>query len=293
MILRWRFPQSGVKRAPPGLSRHFSTLDPARLKPSDYVDLSSSKYYRAHGDGTYCYLSYTTTKIPVPFPPRTSGFFYYHRPDSLALTASGVRFRLASVEPTSFPHGRDLLLPDGLPWEVSVRAISAEHRLAQLKTLLLRDGLITKKQLQQTAALFPPDMDRGDRKVLHRFDQPFSVRFQSANYIHVLYGGERYQIDMRVFHEQREKRIHPYAGVALVRFELIEPRSVVLRVVKMVQPPTLQIPDYDGYLPAPVEGELVHRRKKGPTAELKPWIRKLDSKAGKPLALLLDAHGDI
>ncbi|KAJ7174355.1 hypothetical protein C8R46DRAFT_88833 [Mycena filopes] len=293
MILRWRPVQSGVKRTLPGLSRRFSTLDPARLKPSDYVDLSSSPYYVTHGDvkRAYYYLSYLLIqRAPIPFPPRTSGFFYYHRPDRLPLAASGIRFRLASVSPRSFIHGRDLLLPDGTPWEVPLRAMSASHRASHLKTLLVRDGLITTEQLLQSAVLFPRGIDRGDRKVLHRFDQPFSVKFHQSNYIQVLCGGERHQTDVRVFHEQRQEKLHPYAGSALVRFELVEPRSVALRVVKMIHPPRLQIPDYDGHLPAPVEGELIRRRKRGPAGELAPWTRKLDSKLGKPLALLLEAQ---
>lgn len=59
--------------------------------------------------------------------------------------------------------------------------------------------------------------------------------------------------------------------------------TVVLRVVKMVEPPRVTIPGYDGYLPPPVEGELVMRPGRGHSVELHPWAKKLE---GTPLALL-------
>lgn len=56
-------------------------------------------------------------------------------------------------------------------------------------------------------------------------------------------------------------------------------RVVVLRVVKLIDPPKLRVPNYDGHLPPPVEGELVQRPRRGPLGSV-PWARKLDTKVG-------------
>ncbi|KAJ7715070.1 hypothetical protein B0H16DRAFT_1898911 [Mycena metata] len=268
-------------------------LDPTRLRRTDYVDLSRSKWFPLHLEEPRVHVHYfRLKKQTIPFPPRTAGFFYYYRPKHLPVTASGVRFRVAPSS-TAFPIGFDLVRPDGQPWEITLRAIASTQRGPVMKEFLVNQGLVTKAELELCAALCP-SRGRGERIVLHYFGQPFLVRFDKATYVQVVCGSELLTTDIRVFHEQRARRTneYPYSGSALVRFELAEsaeqPRAAVLRVLKMIQPPKLRIAGYDGHLPAPVEGELVVRRKMGPGAPLGPWTRKLDSKLGKPLGLLLD-----
>ena len=91
-------------------------------------------------------------------------------------------------------------------------------------------------------------------------------------------------------------RLDGLAGKALVRFELsplpehaANPR-VVLRVIKITDPPKLRISHYDGYVPRPKEGELVYRPHQGPGSAVRPWSRTLDSRLGEPLRRLLDAQ---
>jgi len=55
------------------------------------------------------------------------------------------------------------------------------------------------------------------------------------------------------------------SGSAYARFELstlpehIGKRVVVMRIIKFVEPVTCIVPDYDGRMPFPREGELFHR----------------------------------
>ena len=63
-------------------------------------------------------------------------------------------------------------------------------------------------------------------------------------------------------------------GRALLRFEKYG-QTLALRVVKLITPVQCT-PGYDGYLPIPAEGELVHIRQIGSTLDglrrpLKPW----------------------
>ncbi|KAJ6585686.1 hypothetical protein B0H19DRAFT_1059884 [Mycena capillaripes] len=281
-----------------------STLDPSRLKTSDYVDISSHprRLVRVESEGSkgtpaHPYFRYYKHRgVASAFPPRTAGYFYYHQPKDLPSTAGAIRFRVASANPAKFSKGRDLLRPDGVPWEVSLPIISTTRPV--LQQLLLRDGLVTESQLSQCAALFPSPQSR-TQTLLHRFDQPFSVEFDGINVIQVVCGDHKYRVDIRVFHEQRNGSlcaIYPYSGRALVRFEIsnlpqhqqANSRAAVLRFVKMIEPPKLRIPHYDGYLPCPAEGQLVYR---GRTRGAVPWSRTLDDSARghwHPLRMLLE-----
>lgn len=53
-------------------------------------------------------------------------------------------------------------------------------------------------------------------------------------------------------------------------------RTMVLRVQKIISPIRTRIPDYDGHLPKPVEGELVMKRANGGSIE--PWSLDIDAK---------------
>ncbi|KAJ6477357.1 hypothetical protein C8R47DRAFT_647376 [Mycena vitilis] len=282
------------------------TLDPTRLKTPDYVDISSRRHHvvkvgsrdrNTPGISAYPAFSYYKCKgVSSAFPPRTAGYFYYHQPKDAPFTAGAIRFRVASVNPATFPKGRDLLRPDGVPWEIPLPTIAKSRPI--LKQLLLQEKLVTKAQLKECAKMFPSRRSRPP-KLLHHFSQPFSVKFEGVSYVQVICGGQNHRFVLRVFHEQRKgtpSSLHPYSGIALVRFELsalpqyANARVAVLRVVKMIEPPKLRVPNYDGYLPCPEEGQLVcrprHRGAKGTV----PWSKKLDSPRGKTLALLLDSE---
>ncbi|KAJ6500882.1 hypothetical protein C8R45DRAFT_781967, partial [Mycena sanguinolenta] len=247
-----------------------STLDPARLKASDHLDISSLLRYTlrvqsTHDNGTPAYpmLSYYKHKgASSVFPPRTAGYFYFHRPEDLPCTAGSIRFRIASVNPAKFSRGRDLLRPDGVPWEVTLPTVSKTRPV--LRELLLRDGLVTETELRECQDVFPSRRKTGRAQtLLYRFDQPFSVSFDGSICIQIVIGAQKYRYRIAAFLEQRTHWSCPYSGKALMRFELsplpehtANPR-IVLRVIKIIDPPKLRIPHYDGYVPRPKEGELV------------------------------------
>ncbi|KAJ7878569.1 hypothetical protein B0H14DRAFT_1636240 [Mycena olivaceomarginata] len=275
-----------------------STLDPAGLKPSDHIDISSLTRYALrihssrHRKGIPVLPFFTYYKhegVASTFPPRTTGYFYFYRPENRPSTAAGIRFRIASVNPAKFSNGRDLLRPDGLPWEIPLPRVQSR---AALRKLLLQDGLVTQTELKECETLTPLGRPRN---ILYRFDQPFSLSFGGAQHIQIAVGTQKLPHRLLVVHEQRRRGwVHPYSGRALVRFELSSlpehaKAPIILRVVKMITPPTLQIPDYDGHMPRPVEGELIYRAM-GTTAVLKPWGKSLSCQLGKALRLLLEAQ---
>jgi hypothetical protein len=46
--------------------------------------------------------------------------------------------------------------------------------------------------------------------------------------------------------------------------------TIVLRILKLVDPPTCTIPGYDGHVPVPIEGELVR-------CQHRVWHRRIDA----------------
>ncbi|KAJ7100464.1 hypothetical protein C8R44DRAFT_946921, partial [Mycena epipterygia] len=267
------------------------TLNSERLQPSDHMDISFRPRLRIFVSvppaETPVIMQYCKHKgVSIVYPPRTAGFFYYHRPKELPFIAGAIRFRVAAVNPAAFSAGRDLVRPDGAPWEISLPTILKRQPI--LRQRLLRDNLVTEAELDECAILFPSNHFRAP-SIIHRFDQLFPVKFDSAHSVQVICGGQKYRCnDALVFTSA--------LGRALVRFELsklpehAKSRVAVLRIVKMIEPPKLRIPDYDGHVPLPIEGQLVLRPRRSKGVCEKPWSRKLDSAVGKPLAVLLDAE---
>ncbi|KAJ7620965.1 hypothetical protein FB45DRAFT_753976 [Roridomyces roridus] len=297
------------QKAPKPKSPILHRLDPTRLRSSDHLDISSLTQSRLFvlreilRDDDYedrytpvVFRYFKEKGVQHNFPPRTAGFFYYHRPPSLPFTAGAIRFRVAAVNPTTFSQGNDLLGPDGSPWEVSLPRLARSRPL--IRQMLLRERLVTLAQLKQCGTLMPHANSRPPRVLLQHFDQPFPVSFTGQHYIQIVSGGKTYRSDIRVFHEQRKgsnRYVYPYTGRALLRYELSTlPQhqttpTVVLRIVKIIEPPRPTIPGYDGHLPIPIEGELVQRAGRGHVVERHPWCRKLTS---TPLRLLLKEEED-
>src|SRR4051812_26499937 len=128
---------------------HISTLDPERLLPSDYMDLSGH-FNRTPLRKTE--LSYSGS--PIPFPPNTRGFFYYHRDPALPPIAGQLRFRLTPKrDPASFAEGTDLLRTDFRPWGRSLLIMAAQRGYALILARLLEDGLIDSELLGKCETL--------------------------------------------------------------------------------------------------------------------------------------------
>ena len=91
---------------------------------------------------------------------------------------------------------------------------------------------------------------------------------------------------------------HEFVGSALVRFERSTlqdhngTRIVVLRFLKIITPVKCVIPDYDGYICCPKEGELHRRSRKFFRMDQSVWSVNIDKSKGSMipgLRLLWDA----
>ncbi|KAJ7119655.1 hypothetical protein C8R44DRAFT_788626 [Mycena epipterygia] len=275
--------------------RALSTLNPAYLQHADYTSLS----YQVNPSISFLPR---TLSFPVrfakkdgtqePFPEGTRGFFYYYSAPHLPQMAGGVRFRITSSgHPSSFSKGFDLL-HEGLPWQIPLLNIASTigqtlHSI--LRDQLLNEGLVTSQDLDHCLATTSLKKRLDPRTTLYRLEQPF-------HYVWVIGKTEAKQwayaytfADLRA---QFRPLKRPYTGSALAQFELSTlpehagTETVVMRITKMLKPPTCVLPDYDGHLPPPAEGELV-RRPMGAarSARVQPWYCDVNGPSDSAAAL--------
>ncbi|TFY59040.1 hypothetical protein EVG20_g7938 [Dentipellis fragilis] len=148
----------------------FSTLDPTRLSPDDFCDLSGTlnarpfRKVKIHGSSVLSLYYGMEHREYLPFPPDTRGFFYYYptstprvsddpdgRPENrLRVLVGEVRFRLTRTnDPACFAEGQDLRHADGLPWSIRFERIATSPAASELQAILLRDNLISEEQLER------------------------------------------------------------------------------------------------------------------------------------------------
>ncbi|KAJ6524432.1 hypothetical protein DFH09DRAFT_937255, partial [Mycena vulgaris] len=205
-----------------------------------------------------------------PFPVGTRGFLYYYAPPDLPPMAGGLRFRITPASrPSSFPDGFDLLREGpamgGPPPDHRLRLSAAKR---SFRNQLLAERLVSHEDLERCRAVSPTKKRLDPKITLYRLNQPFPVAFHHW---------PARSGSSTTARRRRSPGPTPTCS-ALAQFErsaLPEHAgtdTLVMRIVKMLTAPTCVLPDYDGYLPPPAEGALVHRRMGHARAvRLQPW----------------------
>ncbi|KAF8871895.1 hypothetical protein BD779DRAFT_1680047 [Infundibulicybe gibba] len=281
------------------IKRIVSTLDPLHLQSSDFMDISNAVQptltlpgIERPGVGLRIVLYYYGGK-GQPFPDNTRGFFYYCRPPGLPFAASGLRFRVTSgMDPSSanFDAGEDLLLPLGVPWQVSFPNIVISSTTTDLRNYLLRCGAITQSQLdtcrQQFKGLLPAAY-----YTLYTLSQPFPVSFNTYTIRFCVVGPDRiirFNIS-NMFSDKRRRsdgtRVGPpYRGSGIAQLqastrpEHAGQNVLAMNILKIIQPVTCTIPEYDGYMPPPEEGSVLYRRSAPRGSLSRLWVHEFDLK---------------
>ena len=152
------------------------TLDPAELTEADFIDISNLIRPEIH-------LSMSPTRRRAvdfayrgheKFPEAARGFLYYHMPMESRPLAGEIRFRTTHrADPLEFHNGRDLLLPNGLPWSLLAITLSPLQRPVFLE-LLLRNRLFDKIHLDSLSRA-GDNWQRGckPKNIIHDLDQAF------------------------------------------------------------------------------------------------------------------------
>ncbi|KAK6974619.1 hypothetical protein R3P38DRAFT_3239278 [Favolaschia claudopus] len=286
----------------PNTYRMLSTLHPKYLTTADFTIISNSRYpVISFPPNTLSVVLRFFKKDGVcqPFPPNTRGFFYYNVPaEGLPAMAGGLRFRITPTgRPSSFNDGHDLLL-DGLPWELPFTTIAyGTGRKVILREHLINEGFFTQADVDKYCAIMPVKKRLDHKITIYRLGQPFPVHFQQG--LHLWIAGEKefkpwvYGYMFTDCRMQYRPRVRPYTGSALARFELstlpehADSRTVIMRIVKMLNPPICVDASYDGHLPVPAEGEIFRRSvSKGSKPRIQPWSCDVDVDASDSAAAL-------
>ncbi|KAJ7877492.1 hypothetical protein B0H13DRAFT_1631669 [Mycena leptocephala] len=269
-----------------------STLNPALIQSSDYLDLShrmslSPHFHESRPDTVamiyYDYLSADPRRRKIPFPSQTAGFLYYHRDRRAAPLEGSIRFRVAwSKMPSTFSHGQDLLLPSGSPWQILLPHIACHGQHIRLRDQLLHENLVTEEQLAQCRSLFGNNHRTGSHRVIFQLTQEFPVSFDSGIYL-CLVGDTLHELEFdRIFYGfvgKERTRMAPWTGSAIVRFEpsrLVRyagRRVVHLRVVKIINRLSCTFPNR---ILRPMEREFLDVIYYDNDPE--PWAYDIDSK---------------
>lgn len=172
-------PKSDLTRPPP---HTISTLNPAQLSETDYVDLSNRSCELALG-AKLLTISYMGSRLEhTVFPYGTHGFFYLARAPGLPLLASELRFRVTySSSPASFELGHDLTLSYGLPWSMSFLSLLRRKAWRPLLDTLCHDKATITQLVHAYHGLFADQASRRDliSRVVHSWKQPFVFHFES------------------------------------------------------------------------------------------------------------------
>ncbi|KAF8074030.1 hypothetical protein FPV67DRAFT_782767 [Lyophyllum atratum] len=269
--------------------RVLRTLDPQRIQPQDFVDISNYKQPRFFKSGSQLViLHYGKTFGRIPFPPKSHGFLYYHHDPKLPLTTGEIRFRLTPRDdPAQFQNGQDLKDIHGKPWAISLLTMT-KSSYEPLRMLVLEDELVDPnlmRVIQESLSL-----NKFHRHVtpLHYLEHPFSLNVARTNHFIRIFTPRKLGVMAisSIFNDRRKENTKgavPYSGRILVRFERSTlpqhagTRSVVLRVLDIIEPIRVAHPGYDMYLPIPKKGCLVETHSSGlhPGAP-RPWSINLD-----------------
>ncbi|TFK52151.1 hypothetical protein OE88DRAFT_1807115 [Heliocybe sulcata] len=284
------------------------TLNQTRLDVEDFVDLAGRTRKTVRfpvapeepmDDMSYFTLRHKGGINRIPFPPDSHGFLYWYlEPDAPHLSGQ-VRFRTTtSSDPATFSSGRDLQLPDGGTWHISLFEIARGSKYSGLRAQLLSEELVSAKVLDTALNI---SALRG-AKIHHPatgslliwlFGQKFLVDLRSIMVSVWTIGSsaaEQFYLRSLFSVKVREsgsagigKRVgyRPFTGRVLVQFErstLPEHKgtcTVVLRIVKIIEVTKSDSSDDASWMPEPTEGSLVLYRGRG-HQHWTPWSVDVD-----------------
>ncbi|RDB29998.1 hypothetical protein Hypma_013779 [Hypsizygus marmoreus] len=240
-----------TKPKAPRPRRIISTLDPSRLRDSDFLDLSgvrsaslststltdmitsdSSSSLQKHRSNIRIYYHGIAAPIHA-FPLHTRGFLYYHRDPDLPPISGAVRFRVMPRSGSGFGTGTDLMSFNGrAPWAIWLVSIANVDKYLGLKQLLLSDCLVTPQLLEHCRKLVARPgasrlnkihLNRIYRSMLFRLEQPFVLDLASLPRFSVMGPQWIERAELRCTMVQRPGfgpgSFFPYSGRCMVRFE--------------------------------------------------------------------------
>lgn len=168
-----------------GGSRPISTLDLAKVIPSDLQDLSGITQYTIqieHGSKiSKVRIEYDLDDACnlVAFPSGTTGYFYYATEPGAPEFLGRIRFKLASTHMTlnEIQEEPDLLRSDGLPWNIPIGMLRIQQSAIVEK--LVQDGNISRELALKAYKVYQLKPLIGPGVPVVYGEQEFSVRLDA------------------------------------------------------------------------------------------------------------------
>ncbi|KAJ7670557.1 hypothetical protein DFH06DRAFT_138953 [Mycena polygramma] len=276
-----------------------SSLRPENLRSSDFVDLSRHRQARVYFNSAPqpIILYYDRSTAAQPFPRSARGYLYYRSPPEHAHPLSGsLRLRIYS----NSTLGDDLLLSNGLPWQILLPQMILHKQYSSLLQQLLEDKLVTPETVAHGQRLFGHRSILTPNHLIFSLDQPFYLPMNQAELRLTIVGREKLGVFVKqqlfrdpkapMFGPRGTKALsaphYPYKGGILVRFELSpEGTHILIRVVQIMAP-LWGYREYvlKGRIIKPCVGEFLAYRVRG---EPTPWSLDIASRSSTSDALRL------
>ncbi|KAG5638633.1 hypothetical protein H0H81_011352 [Sphagnurus paluster] len=238
------------------------TLDPRRLMPTDFVDVSNQKYVVLPITSPTSDINLLAGSTCLRFPPHSHGFLYYRREPSLPATTGEVRLRLtASNDPALFESGTDLVGRHGRPWGISLPQLLNSCN-APLKERLLLDKLVEPNFIRTLETSWA-NMRTGNKRAqtLHRLEDPFEVSLNKPLHVRLIAPHCTGPFSLPYLFKKSGNN-YVYTGRMQVRFERsplpehVGTNTVVLRILKITEPIQALSPIAATCIKMPREGAL-------------------------------------
>ncbi|KAJ6514282.1 hypothetical protein C8R47DRAFT_1090845 [Mycena vitilis] len=298
----FRRPYSAPARLDP-YQHTVSSLRPENLRSSDFVELSRHRQARVYFNSSPqpIILHYDRSTAAQPFPRSARGYLYYRSPPGHAHPLSGsLRLRIYSNSTV----GDDLLLPNGLPWQILLPQITLHKQYSSLLQQLLEDKLVAPETVAHSQRLFGHRSILTSNHLIFSLEQLFYLPMNQAELRLTIVGREKLGVFIKqnLFRDPQAPLLgprgtkrssaphYPYKGGILVRFELSQERTHVLIRVVQIMAPLWGYREYvfKGRIIKPCVGEFLTYRVRG---EPTPWsldIASGSSTSADALRLLID-----
>ncbi|KAF9063886.1 hypothetical protein BDP27DRAFT_1451039 [Rhodocollybia butyracea] len=230
-------------------SHNISTLDPARLVPTDFIDLKQQLYFAVrYRNISVMFATYkrvaaiakrTEYGYPLAFPAGTHGYFYLHHPPTDAHPcAATLRFRICDkiLPPQKgFPGGKDLLLPTGAPWEMDLLHLLTTPYVTNFREALLLDNMVLSEEaLSQLNGLLAAHRirDRLPSRNVFSFRQPFSVSMgKRSTMLSLVDLQTNTLLPIQIFTQIAERTDKTLASTMCLEYDPFTPLHMVIRVL--------------------------------------------------------------
>ncbi|KAK7445130.1 hypothetical protein VKT23_014998 [Stygiomarasmius scandens] len=159
------------------------TVNPKLIRPVDITDISGLvRLCFDYGNARLQDVAYDN-RGGARFPPDAIGYYYYHTPSHLPLTAGAIRFAVCKDRTRKgMQEARDLIKPEGIPFEITLWQLCLKK---DFWDELIEDGVITRNLLEYCAALLQGKR-RAPHTVISGLRQPFPLNLAGTTALYFL-----------------------------------------------------------------------------------------------------------